>query len=227
MRFRHDRARYQLRGFGVLREGQKAYDVLGNLEMRLRIIVAESKTWRWLECIAFAVLGFAILMSIAGIVLTGTRHQASRHTSSAVPAGNPQHHEASLPAAPPAGACSCGPGARHQSVGRDHKGSAKCAGSSARHGRTSPGFSETGRGIRLRGKGSVVAVAVAEVDAAELLQHPDRLVDLIRSGSLFSVPNDTEVEIVETHTGLTEIHVLDGAFQGRDGWVRADQVVRK
>jgi hypothetical protein len=72
-----------------------------------------------------------------------------------------------------------------------------------------------------------VAVAVAEVDAAELLQHPDRLVDLIRSGSLFSVPNDTEVEIVETHTGLTEIHVLDGAFQGRDGWVRADQVVRK
>ena len=227
MRFRHDRARYELRGFGVLREGQKAYDVLGNLEMRLRIIVSESKTWRWLECIGFAVLGFAILMSIAGIVLTGTRHQASRHTSSAVPAGNPQHHEASLPAAPPAEPAvavreqdtkvSVATTRVVQSVLALPRGT----------GEPRPGFSETGRGIRLRGKGSVVAVAVAEVDAAELLQHPDRLVDLIRSGSLFSVPNDTEVEIVETHTGLTEIHVLDGAFQGRDGWVRADQVVRK
>lgn len=70
-------------------------------------------------------------------------------------------------------------------------------------------------------------LVAAEADAAELLRHPDKLGDLIQSGSVFSVPNDTAVAIAETHAGLAQVHVLDGAFQGRDGWVRAAQVVRK
>jgi hypothetical protein len=212
---------------GALYEDQKAYDVLENLAMRLRIVVTESKTWRWAERIALAMLGLAILLSITGIVITGSRRPASRLTTSAVPAGNPPHHEASQPATSPP---------KHTVTAPEQNAEASVA--TARVVQSVPlpprgageprrGAGGPNRGIRLRGRGSVVILAVAEADAAELLRHPNRLGDLIQSGSVFSVPNGTAAAIAETHAGLAQVHVLDGAFQGRDGWVRADQVARK
>lgn len=196
--------------------------------MRLRIVVAESKTWRWLEPVALVVLGLAILLSITGIVLTGTRHSASRRTESVVPAGNPPHQEGGLPATPPVEPAVTPPEQNAEASVATAKAVESVPTPPRGTGEPRPGVGEPEkRGIRLRGKGPVVVLAVTEADAAELLQHPDRLVELIQNGSLFSVPNDTTVGITETHAGLAQVQILDGAFQGRDGWVRANQVVGK
>jgi hypothetical protein len=70
-----------------------------------------------------------------------------------------------------------------------------------------------------------VILGVAEADAAALIEHPDSLAALIQSGSVFTVPNETAVAISSRNDRLIQVHVLSGVFQGRDGWVRADQVV--
>ena len=195
--------------------------------MRLRIFVSESKSWRWLEGFALATAGIAILWTATGIVLTRTRHPLSRRAPASEAAAAPAQHEAPGPVVAPPEPAAKAPEQGTESVMATPKEVPSVpvpARARAAH-RAEP--DDSSRGIRLRGKGSMVIVAVAEADSEELRRHPDRLPDLIRSGALFSVPTNTVVEVAETHDGFRRVHVLEGAFQGRDGWVRADQVTQK
>jgi len=205
------------------------YDAIGNHEMRLRIITAESKAWRWLERFAIVILGGAILLSLAGIVLTRTRPSASRRPAPPPVAPAPLRHEAQPVATLPP---------EHLPVApeKESKPSAtrpqqlpplRVPATAAEKAVDRPKAGETRHGIRLRGKGPVVVLAATEADSEELIRHPELLADLIRSGSLFSVPTDTMVEIAGTHDGLSRVLVLEGAYQGRYGWVRAGQVTLK
>jgi hypothetical protein len=79
----------------------------------------------------------------------------------------------------------------------------------------------------LRSGGSVVVLAEAEVEAAELREDPGRLSELVESGLVFSAPNHTEVAIETRHDGLLKVRILDPAMLGKVGWVRADQVTAR
>jgi hypothetical protein len=192
--------------------------------MRLRIAIREPKKWRWLERVALAVLGLAIILSITAAVITGTRRPASRAVISPPPPGNPPRQAASVPpVSPPEQPAT----AANQNVKPPVPVASVKQDAPAKPRRAAEPPAATGpHGFRLRGKG-VVILAVTEEDAAELVRRPERLGDLIQSGSLFSVPSETPVEIAGTHDALTQVHVLDGPFQGRDGWVRASQIARK
>ena len=193
----------------ILRHTQKkAYDVLKNPQMRLRIVVAESRMWRWLERVGLVVVGFAAFMSVAGI-LTTAKDPGVSHAVPEAPASIPVHPTESRPVEPVPVPAVRVPAPNTSTV------------------KTRPPEAEVKNGTWLRAKGSVVVVANSEAAASELLQHPEKLADLIQSGSLFSVPNDTPVEIVETRDGLSQVHILGPVFEGRGGWVRSDRVFGK
>ena len=195
--------------------------------MRLRIVSDQSKTWRWLEPTALIMLGLAAVLTIAGMVLTGARHS---NTRADVPVGNSQHQTS--PPSPTA----VFPVEQTVTVPEHNPEVSVETTSVVRPLPTlprdtdepRPGAREPrNRGARLRDTVSVVVVAVTEADAAELRQYPRRIGELIQRGSVFGVPNSTPVTITEAHAGLAQVHVLAGAFLGRDGWVRDNQVARK
>jgi len=207
----------------------KAYDGLGKREMRLRIVVAESRAWRWLERIAVMSLGLAILITITGIVFTRTVRLASTRAKPAAPAGIPAPHVASVPAVPPAEQPVAVPAPSPKVPDETAKAAPEVAvppqSAGERHREVSA--PPKTHGTWLRGRDPVVVVAATEADAAELRRHPNKLVDLIKSGSLFSVPNNSAVAVAVTDDGLVQVHVLDGASRGKDGWVPANRVVRQ
>jgi hypothetical protein len=79
-------------------------------------------------------------------------------------------------------------------------------------------------GLRLRGMGAVVVLALAEETAVQLREQPDRLADLIRQGLLFTAPNQTPVEIEEARDGLVKVRLTGSGSPDRAGWLPAGQV---
>ena len=82
-------------------------------------------------------------------------------------------------------------------------------------------------GHRLKGKGSLCILALTEEAASQLRQKRETLGELAGQGLLFSVPSRTAVEVQASDNGLVSVRILEGSYQGRTGWVRADQVAGK
>lgn len=88
-------------------------------------------------------------------------------------------------------------------------------------------ISESGHSLHLRGRGSVVVLALDSAAALKLQQHPGRLSKLVRDGSLFSVPTGTAITMQEKKNGMVKVLIMEGAMTGREGWAPARQVLAK
>ena len=78
---------------------------------------------------------------------------------------------------------------------------------------------------RLVSKTSVAVLGLEASAVTELTEHPDRLGDLIQSGSLFTVPSGTPIQVLETENGVLRVEILQGSMAGREGWARGSQVM--
>jgi hypothetical protein len=88
-------------------------------------------------------------------------------------------------------------------------------------------ISESGHSLHLRGRGSVVVLALDAAAAFELQQHPSRLAKLVRDGSLFSVPTGTAITMQEKENGVIKVLIMEGVMVGREGWAPAGQALSK
>jgi hypothetical protein len=81
-------------------------------------------------------------------------------------------------------------------------------------------------GSYLISRGSVVVIAADEATALRLRRRrrPENLSELIRQGSVFSVPTGTAAKILARNVGLVQVRILDTAMAGRDGWVQPGQL---
>jgi hypothetical protein len=84
---------------------------------------------------------------------------------------------------------------------------------------------EVKNGFYLIGRGSVVVVAADEATALRLRRRPRNVSELIRQGSVFSVPTGTAVKILARNAGLDQVRILESAMAGRDGWIHPGQLV--
>jgi hypothetical protein len=85
--------------------------------------------------------------------------------------------------------------------------------------------SESGHSLHLRGRGSVVVLALDAAAAFELQKHPDSLAQLVRNGSLFSVPGGTAITKQENKNGVIKVLIMEGTMAGREGWAPAGQAL--
>ena len=83
------------------------------------------------------------------------------------------------------------------------------------------------RGPHLQSQTPVAVVAVSEASALRLRRRSRSLGELIREGSVFSVPNGTAIAILERKNGLVRIRIMESALAGRDGWAQPSQVASK
>ena len=87
--------------------------------------------------------------------------------------------------------------------------------------------SESGHSLHLRGRGSVVVLALDAVAALELQKHPESLAQLVRNGSLFSVSGGTAITMQENKNGVIKVLIMEGTMAGREGWAPAGQALAK
>jgi hypothetical protein len=80
---------------------------------------------------------------------------------------------------------------------------------------------------RLRGDHSLVVLAVDQAAALRLGRGTQSLIELIRQGSVFSVPAGTAVSVLWLENGLIRVRILDGPMAGREGWAQPRQMVPK
>jgi len=78
-------------------------------------------------------------------------------------------------------------------------------------------------------RGSVVVIAADEATALRLRKprRSENLSELIRQGSVFSVPTGTAAKIVAQNVGLVQVRILDSAMAGRDGWIQPGQLASR
>jgi hypothetical protein len=72
-----------------------------------------------------------------------------------------------------------------------------------------------------------VVLALDAVAALELQKHPESLAQLVRNGSLFSVPDGTAITMQENKNGVIKVLIMEGAMAGREGWAPAGQALAK
>ena len=82
--------------------------------------------------------------------------------------------------------------------------------------------------LRLEDKGAVVVLGREAVAALELSQHPERLSNLIRRGSLFTVPRGTAIKLLQGNRSgnrfVIRVRIMDGSSVGQEGWAQTWQV---
>jgi hypothetical protein len=198
--------------------------------MRLRIIGIPAGQRRVVERVAFGLLGLAVLLSVAGMVLKGIKRRSPPHFITVLRSGSPSRLEVPTPAANPARQPAGVPEADvHLSVvvTKDVMPETPPTPASKHTAKPSPKAGERENGFQLRSGGPLAVLAYAEAAAVELRKDPGRLAELVQGGLLFGVPNDTAVTIEERHDGLLKVRILDTAMQGKVGWVRVDQVIAR
>jgi hypothetical protein len=77
----------------------------------------------------------------------------------------------------------------------------------------------------LQGKKSVIVLAREAVAAMELSQHPGSLRELIRDGSLFTLPRGTTIELLQENRLVSKVLITEGSMVGQEGWVPTWQVL--
>lgn len=77
---------------------------------------------------------------------------------------------------------------------------------------------------RLVSRSSLAVLGLEASAVTDLSQHPGRLADLIQSGSLFTVPSGTPIQVLEAENGALKVEILQGSMAGREGWVQAWRV---
>jgi hypothetical protein len=213
------------------------YHILGGpFSMRLRIIVGPSGQRRAIERVALGLLGLAILLSVGGMVVKAIKPKSPPHAISV--SGSPSVGEARRADAQPAGQTAGDSkadvrpplAAPRNANPEPQKGAAAetLSTPSPQHtAKARPADGESNNGFQLRSGGSLAVLAYDEAAAAELREKPDVFSDLVQKGLLFTVPNHSAVAIEESHDGLLKIRILDGAAEGKVGWVRANQVTAR
>jgi hypothetical protein len=78
--------------------------------------------------------------------------------------------------------------------------------------------------FRLRGSGRHAILAYDETVALQLRTKPGLMAELVQNGLLFSLPAHAAVAIIEQHDDLVRVQERSGEFEGKVGWVRADQI---
>lgn len=78
----------------------------------------------------------------------------------------------------------------------------------------------------LEGDGRVAVLARDVASGLEVSHHPGRLDELVRSGSLFTVPPGTAVRIRSRRKTVVRVSVLSGPMAGQQGWAQASQLSR-
>ena len=78
----------------------------------------------------------------------------------------------------------------------------------------------------LEGDGRVAVLARDVASGLEVSRHPGRLDELVRSGSLFTVPPGTAVRVRNRKKTVVRVSVLSGPMAGQQGWAQASQVSR-
>jgi lysophospholipase L1-like esterase len=89
-----------------------------------------------------------------------------------------------------------------------------------------PDPSETQTLVRLRGKGPMIVLAQERFVAELLLEHPENFSQLVQSGLLFTVLNDTLADVAEIQGSWTKVVIAEGQMRGRSGWIAGRQVHR-
>ena len=77
---------------------------------------------------------------------------------------------------------------------------------------------------RVESKSSIVILGLEAPAVFELSEHPGRLEELVQSGSLFTVPRGTAIQVREVENAAIKVLILKGSMAGREGWVQASQV---
>ncbi|HLK47335.1 MAG TPA: hypothetical protein VKT49_04320 [Bryobacteraceae bacterium] len=101
-------------------------------------------------------------------------------------------------------------------------GSVKARGRTALSGAPDP--SAPPQAWRLQGNSPFVILGLEAPVVRELSRDPDRLHDLIQTGSLFTVPRGTAIQVREVENGVIKIEIKEGSMAGREGWVQASQI---
>ena len=78
--------------------------------------------------------------------------------------------------------------------------------------------------LRLQGKKSVIVLGREAAVATELSQHPGSLRELIRNGSLFTVPRGTAIRLLQQNRLVSKVLITEGSMVGQEGWVPTWQV---
>lgn len=81
---------------------------------------------------------------------------------------------------------------------------------------------------RLDGKGPVVVLGREASTALQLSQHPEKLSQLIQSGSLFTVPRGTMIKLLQGNRlgnrFVIKVRIMEGSKVGQEGWAQQSQV---
>jgi hypothetical protein len=202
------------------------YDVVDSDSMRLRIIGIPAGQRRVMELVAVGLLGLAILLSVAGIVLRSIHRGSPPHVNPR--SANPAHPRVLTPPANPSGQPPSVPETVHLPVEtRDGVVEAVPVPLPKPDDKPTPPEAVLKDGFQLRSRGPVAVLAEEEEGAEELRKDPGRLGELVQSGRLFSAPNHTTVIIEVRHDNLVRVRILDPGMLDRVGWIRADQVTAR
>lgn len=76
----------------------------------------------------------------------------------------------------------------------------------------------------LEGDGRVAVLARDVASGLEVSHHPGRLEELIRNGSLFTVPPGTAVRVRNRKKTVVRVSIVSGPMAGQQGWAQASQL---
>lgn len=69
-----------------------------------------------------------------------------------------------------------------------------------------------------------IVLARDQASALDVLRHPANLGRLVQSGSLFTVPGGTAMEVRQKERDIVRVVILKGTMAGQEGWVAASRL---